>query len=88
MHGIYIYYIFFHGHFYDLDLGAWSQWLGRGKKLSFGLSTTKQAIKIKLAIMVGHDKFYRYFSLNLSVPIVLNYGHTSVSCKTYVQSLT
>ena len=35
--------------------------------------------------MVGHDKFY--FSLKLSVPVVLNYCHTSISCKAYVRSL-
>ena len=49
------------------------------------ISTTKQAIEIKLAATEGHNKFY--FSLKSSVPVVLNYGHTSVSCKTYVQSL-
>ena len=41
--------------------------------------TTKQTIKIKLAVMVGHNKYY--FSLKSSVPVILNYGHTSVSCK-------
>ena len=50
------------------------------------ISTTKQAIKIKLAAKVGHDKFY--FSLNPSVPEVSNYSDTiSVSCKTYVWNL-
>ena len=45
------------------------------------ISTTKQAIKVKLAATIGHNKFY--FSLNWSVPVILNYGHTSISCKTY-----
>ena len=40
---------------------------------------------IKLAATVGHDKFY--FSLKSSVPVVLNYGHTSISCKTYARNL-
>ena len=42
-------------------------------------------MQIKLVAAVGHDKFY--FNLKPSVPAVLNYGHTSVSCKTYVRSL-
>ena len=41
------------------------------------ISTTKQAIKSKLFATVGHDKFY--ISLKSSVPVVLNYGHTSAS---------
>ena len=49
------------------------------------ISTTKQAISIQLAAIVRHDKFY--FSLKSYVAFVLNYGHTSVSCKTYVSSL-
>ena len=40
---------------------------------------------IKLAATVGHNKFY--FNLKSSVPVILNYGHTSISCKTYVRSL-
>ena len=46
------------------------------------ISTTKQAIHIKLAATVGHDNVY--FSLKSSVPLILMYGHTSVSCKTYM----
>ena len=34
----------------DLDLDARSQWVGKGKKSA----ATKQAISIKLAIIVGH----------------------------------
>ena len=45
------------------------------------ISTTKQT-KIKHAAMVGYDKFY--FSLKSSVPVILNYGHTSLSLKTYI----
>ena len=49
------------------------------------ISTTKQARNIKLGATVGHDKFY--FGFKSSAPVVFNYGHTSVSCKTYVRSL-
>ena len=45
------------------------------------ISTTKQAITIKRAAMGGHYKFH--FSFKSSVPVVLNYGHTSKSCKIY-----
>ena len=61
-----------------LDLDARSQWIGRGKNQLWIIWTTKQAIQIKLAATVGHDKFC--FSLKSSVPVVLNYGHASVSC--------
>ena len=41
------------------------------------IPTTKQAVSLKLAATVGHDKFY--FSLKSSVAFVLNDGHTSTS---------
>ena len=63
------------------DTVAWH----RNKIQLLIISTTKQAVQIKFAAMVGHDKFY--FNLKSSVPIVLNYGHTSISWKTCVQSL-
>ena len=49
------------------------------------ISTTKKAIQIKLAATVCHDT--SYFSLKSSVLVVLNHGHTNVSCKTCVRSL-
>ena len=42
------------------------------------ISTTKQAMQNKPDATVGHDLFY--VSLKSWVPVVLNYGHTSVSC--------
>ena len=44
------------------------------------ITTTKQAIGIKLAETVGHNKFY--FSLKSS-----GHGHTSISCKTHVRAV-
>ena len=53
-----------------------------------GLADEKNHINVyifKCASMVRHDKFY--FRLKSSVPVVLNYGHTSISYKTCLRSL-
>ena len=42
-----------HARFDYLNLGARSQWVGRGKHQRWIISTTKRAISIKLAITVG-----------------------------------
>ena len=42
------------------------------------ISTTKQAIKSKVAATVGHEKLY--FNPKSAVAVILNYGHTSISC--------
>ena len=49
---------------------------------SLSISTTKQAISIKLATSttLGDNKFY--FSAKSSVAFILNYGHMNISCKT------
>ena len=46
--------------------------------------TAKKQYRLKFTPMVGHNHFY--FSLKSSVSVVLNYGHMSISCKTYVRS--
>ena len=38
----------------DLDLDARSHWVDKGKNQRWIISTTKQAISIKLATTVGH----------------------------------
>ena len=70
-----------HARFRGLDLDARSQWLRRGN-ISRIISTTKQVIQIILAATLNDDNFY--FNLKFSI---LNYGHTSISCKTHVRSL-
>ena len=73
------------GHFDDLDHKVTVTWQKNKLIQLWMISTNKQAIKIKFAATVGHNKFL-YFSLKLSVPVILKYGHMSVSYKTYVQS--
>ena len=45
------------------------------------ISKTKQAIKIKLAATVGHNKFH--FNPKFSVAFILNYGHKGISYKSH-----
>ena len=50
--------IYAHGHFGDLDLDARYQWVSKVTKISVELSTTEQAISIKLAATIGLFFFY------------------------------
>ena len=49
MHGIYA-----HARAHDLDLDARSQWVDNAQKQRSIISTTEQAISVKLATTVGH----------------------------------
>ena len=83
MHVIYV-----HARFDDLDLDARSQWVGKGEQIQRRIiSTTKEAIRIKLVTTVGH--FVLDMTLDLKTFIwldhlVISYDRKRILCHRHV----